>query len=710
MCVTVTELAPKQAEKAEAVLRERPSDVLPYVSDLLGVVTFDLETSGLHVDDGATVAVVAVAYRLKSDPNAIWHHAFAFDQGNAAAKGFHTQYFPPLEEGKKLSKAQREMPKYMYPGRPMGDPAGRWDWDIDYNLPIQEWVTVCRWLQEAGQANGLSNQNLKFDLGHMRNGTRFCEGIELEKYAVWDTQLVSPITFPYFLSNALKSVGEQLWGAEEVEEADVVKECLLEVSKRYGLKPSDKRYDLMPAEVTLPYASQDTVLAHRVAELQEQMINEGHGTGNQVVKAVQLMRVLRRMERRGFGPLDIETATRIADEIDERIAKLSVRLPFEPHTGPRAATYFFDELGQTPWKVNEERRDVQLVWVEPKVTAAQLRENPTFEPEPYIKRKVVKQGDCSAVVTKRMAKAGVPGAEEWAEIMELRIANQMFYRNYANLVGKDGNLRADFKQAFVRSGRLSAARVQLHGMPKKLGLQMAGKDVLEPRKLILTPPGLVRMNLDLSQAELRIGALLCNCTKMGDALANGDDLHAMTAIGTLGARQEDPDWKLKRDAGKQGNFSCIYGVGPAKFQTILWERADIEWSLAESRQFVYAWRDTYPEFPRAFHHWLDFAERKRFVPLIDGTPSWMTKPRDFPSSAWNRVVQGSLAVFVRDWLIMIEKRTAKYDALELSVHDSACLLLPEDCAEEICAELAVKTEEMWWKMFNIPGRADVSRW
>lgn len=673
----------------QAALREKPSEVLPDPAQLLGNVVFDCETSGLAPDDGATVAAVGVAYRLKDDRDTIWHHAFAFDQGNAESKGFTIHYFPPLEEGKKLTKAQRAMPKYAYPGAPMGDPEGRWDWQTDYNLSVSEWVVLCRWLQQAGKAVGISNQNLKFDLAHFRNGTRFSEGVELEKYARWDTMLASPIVWPYAGTTALKPVAARIWGDDEVAEAAVVQECLKEVSKRYGLRPSDKRYDLQPWEINGPYAAQDAVLTLRLQELQQLMLSDGYGLHSQVKKAVDLMRVLRRMERRGLGPLDIETSTKIADELDERIALLKDKLPFEPHTGPRAAKYFFDELHERPWKVNEERRQVSYDTGKPKV---------------------VKQGDCSAVVAKRMAANGVPAAAEWAEITELRIANQMFYRNYANLAGEDNMLRASFNQAFVRSGRLSASRVQLHGMPKKLDLHMDGQPVLEPRKLILTPPGKVRMNLDLSQAELRLGALFCGCTLMGEALARGEDLHAITAERVLNAHQTDPNWKLMRDAGKQGNFSCIYGVGPTKFQTILWERAQIEWTLQQAKGFVYSWRDTYHEFQTAYHYWLDYAERKKNVPMFDGSVSWMTQPRDFSNSAWNRRVQGGLAIFVRDWLIMIEKRTARYDALELSVHDSACLLLPEDCAEEICAELAATTEELWISTFGIPGRADVSRW
>lgn len=247
MTAAVVDLAQYKREKYDPSAVELPSEVLPDPSRLHGAMAFDLETTGLHYDDGATVCAVGVAYRVKDDLDSIWYHAFPFDQGNAEEKGFKTHYWPELPEGKKLTLKQLEMPKYKYAGKPLGDPEGLWNWDIDVNLPVQEWVTLCRWLQEAGKAVGLTNQNLKFDLGLFRAGTRFCEGIELEKYAVWDTMLASPLIWPYAGTTALKPVAARIWGEDAVSEAEVVKLALAEVKKRYNLKVEHgPRYDLLP--------------------------------------------------------------------------------------------------------------------------------------------------------------------------------------------------------------------------------------------------------------------------------------------------------------------------------------------------------------------------------------------------------------------------------------------------------------------------------
>lgn len=1032
---TVTRLDQRREQNALAALRERPSEVLPDASQLVGHVVFDLETSGLFPDDGATVAAVGVAYRI--DREQIHYHSFAFDQGNAASKGMTVQYHldTPTTRARKVSSL------------PKGDPHNQWDWNTDYNLPEIEWVVLCRWLQEAGEAVGLANQNIKFDIGHFRNGTRFCGGVDLERYIAWDPMLASPQIWPRAGTIALKPVAARIWGEDAVAEAKVVTECLVEVSKRYGLKPSDKRYDLMPWSVNGPYVASDAVLALRLGELQRCMIADGYASGARIDRAIQVCRVLTRMERRGFGPFDVQQATEIADRIDDRIAQLSQALPFSPATGPRAATYFFDELGLAPWKVSEQHRVVTV--------GPDTRKN---APEGATQRKVTKQGDLSAAVAHRMAQAQVPHADAWAEITELSIANKMFYRNYADLAGPDGQIRTSFKQAFVRSGRLSVERFQAQAMPKKLKILLDGQPLPQPRSLFGVAPGKVRMVLDLSQAELRIASLLAGCQLMSDALANGDDLHGITTKRVFDIEPDHPDWKQYRDnIGKRLNFApttvdtpiptptgwkradeicvgdtiysrrgttrvlevqpvgripvyrmtlfdgryvdvgalhhwhtlhtynppsqysddiravkiqttielaqelkraqnsktdrgslrgyvnlpfaepvehpdadlpadpyllglwlgdglrtsqrpevriaiyppdidhyigvfgpphrtdlsgavlvynwagrgvgckpdrtkvsnqtlqhawvnqmdlyeqgslqqrlallrglmdsdgsvsapysqvtfsntdkakadlvvrlvnslggyarvhtwqpkypesrlaysvhvqtrlnpfllarkaqrfkpmkrcmarvasveplnveqeavcyrvdspdktylvgdhvvthnCVFQVGGRKFRETLWEEGQIDWSLARCTETVYTWRGVYPEFGNAYYEWMEFAERNQYVPLVDGHPSWLAGPRDYPSSAWNRRVQGSLALFADEWIVQVEKRTARYDALVLTVHDSCVLDLPQDAADEICAELAEMTQRMWVARFGIPGRADVSRW
>lgn len=681
----VVDLAQRRAENDEAILCERPSVVLPDPGQLIGTAVFDCETSGLYFDAGHRVAAVGVAFRI--DPERIYHHAFAFDQGRAEDKGLTVQYFPDTPTYQKRGLV----------GKPKGDPEGRWDWDTDYNLPEDEWRTLCTWLLEAGKAVGLTNHNLKYDLGMLRAGTRHWRGVDLERYARWDTMLANPPCWPAMGTNALKPVAEILWGTEEADEAKVVQEALEEVKKRYGI--SEKRYDLLPWEVNGPYASKDATQAYRLAELQELMIDEGRTCGTRINRTVDVMRVLTRMERRGFGPYQVERSAEIADRIDARIESLAATLPFSPPTGPRAAAYFYDELGLAPWKVSEVPR---LVVNEPDTRKAAR--------DGDVRRVIKNHGDISATVSRRMAEAGVPHAEAWAQITELRIANQMFYRNYADLAGPDGRIRTSFKQAFVRTGRLSVERFQAQALPKKLALHLGDELLPEPRALFGIAPGRRRMNLDLGQAELRIASMFAGCQVMLDALATGADFHGMTTQNVFHITRDDPNWDLMRDIGKRLTFASIFQVGAPKFRETLWDQAGVEWTLAECKNAVYGWRRTYPEFQASYYKWLEFAEQNMYVPLIDGQPSWMATARDYPNTAWNRVVQGSLALFANDWLVEVEKRTAKYDALILAVHDSVVLDLPEDVADDVCTELQTMTVELWENTFHIPGAVDVKPW
>lgn len=685
MTAQVLDFSAARDAAAERVLRERPSAVLPDPSQLIGTVVFDCETSGLYFDAGHRVAAVGVAYRI--DETQIYHHGFAFDQGRASDKGLSVVHLPDTPTNRKKDIV----------GLPAGDPHGRWDWDTDYNLPEDEWRTLCAWLLEAGKRQGLTNHNIKFDIGILRAGTRHWSGVELERYARWDTMLANPSCWPAMGTNALKPVAEILWGTDEADEAQEVQEALVEVKKRYGI--SEKRYDLLPWEVNGPYVSKDSHQAYRLGELQELMIDEGRATGGRINQYVDVMRVLVRMERRGFGPYDVARSSEIADRIDAKIAELKATLPFSPATGPRAAEYFYDELGLAPWRVGEAHRAVEVV----PDTRKAAREGDM--------RRVVKtHGDISAAVSRRMADAGVPHAEAWAQITELTIANQMFYRNYADLAGPDRRIRTSFKQAHVRSGRLSVERFQAQALPKRLSMHLGDELLPEPKSLFGVAPGRRRMNLDLGQAELRIASHFASCRTMSEALVTGADFHGMTTKRVFGITEDHPDWSLMRDIGKRLTFASIFQVGAQKFRDTLWDQAAIEWSLAECKNAVYSWRNTYPEFGAAYYHWLRFAEENRYVPLVDDQPSWMATARDYPNTAWNRRVQGSLALFANEWIVAIERATAKYDALTLTVHDSCVLDLPEEVADDVCAELATMTEELWVGMFGIPGKCDVSNW
>jgi DNA polymerase I-like protein with 3'-5' exonuclease and polymerase domains len=687
------------APPLEPYLVERPSQVLPSPDELLSAVAVDTETSGLAVDDGARVAVVSLAYRVKSEPGEIYFHAFPFDQGRHADKGF------------EVARLKSGAPKLaLTPGD-----AEHWlEWDD--NLDEDEWVFLLEWLAAAGALVGCVYHNAKFDLHMLRAGTRHWPGRGMVRGLAADTMLAAKVIAPRE-SMGLKPTAERLWGAAEAADAVAVEQALVNARKLFGLRASDgndKRYDLLPWAVIGPYAAQDTILTLRLHEWQLSALEEGLGSADDIDRSLGLCRALYKMECRGFGPLRSDVALAWAETITKRIAELEAAVPFDPPTQPAATTYFFETLGLAPWKIGEEKRGwlIETGSGPPQhiggVGGKEARER-IKRRFPHAKKITWKQGQLTSVIARRMAASGVAGAAELAELLDLKIANQMFYANYAALAGPDGKLRTDYKQAFVKSGRMSTSRVSMQGLPRKLGLSVAGAPAPEPRGLFAVAEGRERWGLDLSQAELRIAAALAPCPSMAELLASGADLHGVTCTKVFEVTPEHPDWDELRSVAKQLTFGQLFLMGPRTFQNHLFAKGGIEWDYARCRDAVYGWRETYPEIEAVYHELREFVIAHGYVELYDGTRSYFGA-LDWERTGWNRRVQGSLARFVETWTAQVESWTERYDALCLTVHDACYLDLPIEDAADVVADVTARTEALWTEHFDIPGRLDASRW
>lgn len=654
---------------------ELPSQVLPDPKLIRSWVAVDVETDGLFVDDGARICATSVAYRLD---DGLWYHAFPFDVGRWEAKGH------------QVARNVKGVAK--------GDPGELLDWDEDVNLPQAEWDYFIQWMDEAGAAAGLTNQNIRFDLHHLLegpgDGSRGFDwkGIDLERHVRWDTMLATAHLDPRAGTTSLKPTAARVWGPEAVAEATAMQDALLEVKKRFGFKKEDgPHYDLVPWSIHGPYAGKDTILALQLSEHQIKRLADGEGDTKAIEQAIELMRVLFRIERRGFGPYDVERSRRIAQAIDDRVGELHATLVDVLGGNPtaqRASRVYFEELGLGPG-----------VW------------KPGDQPRGKDEKGVNRQGTLDYDVAVRLAAAGAPGAAEYAEYIKLGKMNQMFYRNYADLAGRDRRLRTSFRQAHVRSGRMSVERFQCQALPKGLHLTLPAGRVPEPRLLFGVDEGKVRVNLDLSQAELRLAAKFCKCQVMLDALATGADFHGMTTEKVFGITKENPRWSELRDIAKRLTFGSIFQIGPPTFQKTLQQLGGITWPLADCKDAVYAWRKAYPQFGEAYNHWMNHVESYGWVELYDGTRSFFSGPRDYPNTAWSRIVQGSLASWVGNvWLPEVERMTQEYEALTLTVHDSVVLELPEEVADEVTKSVVARSEKMWLESFGIPGRVDAGPW
>lgn len=634
---------------------------LPDPRTVQGVVTFDTETSGLHPDDGSRVSVVSVAFRAPETPS------------------------EPTNAGDTLSGH----------GRPQGSPRryisaafpfGQGPDDDRYGLSEEHWKYLVYWLNHAGA--GLVGHNIKFDLIQMANCS--IEGFPGHDYtdrAIYDT-MVGQFEIEPTHSVALKRVAARLWGEDADEEQRALQPFL-------GPK-SNPRFDLVPWSVMFPYARRDAELTAALFEHHFDLFDESTLHGGFVPLEMDVVRALTRMELAGL-PYHASASRLAAHQLTAQMDRIRESLPFKP-TPVGSRKYFFNAPDDPDF---------------PGLGLKPLEYTKTGNPS------------TSASVVRRLAAQDAPHASTLLEYNRYSSAVSKWYRPFADGSGSDSRIRTSFRHVGgTKSGRLSSTRINLQAVPKDYALDLP---VPTPRQLMARQvhdhlPGWGLYETDLMQAELRVAAAYAQVTPMLDALADGRDVHSETATQLFGVGPEHPDWGVYRSLAKRANFSLIFGAGPQTFHQSLVDSGN-PMPFPEVRSLVYGWRDLYPQFGAAIQYHMAFCDDYGYVEVVQGRRRYYSPDED-THSAFNQVVQSSLALFAKEWTVQTDRYTRSLghphrgqlagvgrSGLLLTIHDSQVLLLPEDEGDQIMQHIDRECARLWDFYFpEVAGGSEYERW
>ena len=267
-------------------------------------VAVDCETSGLHPDDGARVACVAVTWPIGD--REFDTLAFPFDQG--------------IRD--KFPTAQLDF-----------DFGGT---GSDPNLSGKEWRILLDWLAEQR----LVFHNGKFDLAMLRVGTRHWPGRDLVANLHWDTMLAQRVMDPTERA-ALDLVCQRL-GIGAKRGLDSLKAWL----KANGYPPN--RYDLVPWSIAKDYVTGDTemtaqLFAYQLERLELGLeLNDVAHTRMQIQRELDMTVALYRMEQRGIM-YDDGVSLEAAEKLDRMANDIEKTMPFRC-TPTEAHAYFFNKL------------------------------------------------------------------------------------------------------------------------------------------------------------------------------------------------------------------------------------------------------------------------------------------------------------------------------------------------------------------------------
>ena len=206
--------------------------------------------------------------------------------------------------------------------------------------------------------------------------------------------------------------------------------------------------------------------------------------------------------------------------------------------------------------------------------------------------------------------------------------------------------RSNYVSCNTVTGRLSSRNPNLQNMPR----DTTAKDI---KYMFVCPKGKVMMQLDYSQAELRVVAGWSQDKQMLEWFRVGHDIHLATACKKykisyedaykIYSNEDDPDfkiWKVRRKQAKTIGFGVLYQQGPNHLKESL-STPDHKATKEEAIEFLDEWFDTFPRIRKFVKKQQKFAEEHGYIVSPFG------RKRRLPE-ARNKREQGKYAKALRD--------------------------------------------------------------
>lgn len=301
--------------------------------------------------------------------------------------------------------------------------------------------------------------------------------------------------------------------------------------------------------------------------------------------------------------------------------------------------------------------------------------------------------------TKHMTKGGQPQVnqsqlEEWSkegkhEILDVllrynKLTKQLQFVNlWEELSQYDGKLHPSFNIT-ADTGRTTCKNPNIQQVPQESTL----------RNVITCPKGRKFIEVDMSQAELRVASIFSEDENMIHAYQSGSDLHQKTMELIKGGKKPKNDQEAKRwrTEAKSANFGLLYGMSAKTYQEYA-KGYGMEITLEEAEDIRDDFFNSYPKLLDMHKKFVEYAKkygytyspigRKRFLPNLK-SKNWKDVS-EAERQAINTPVQGFASDLVISALAdILEDESldkSKYKIIG-SVHDAILVEADEDVAEE----------------------------
>ncbi|HMO76280.1 MAG TPA: DNA polymerase I [Sphingopyxis sp.] len=277
----------------------------------------------------------------------------------------------------------------------------------------------------------------------------------------------------------------------------------------------------------------------------------------------------------------------------------------------------------------------------------------------------------------RLERDGVPIARkilEWRQLAKLKSTYTDALQEQIN--AKTGRVHTSYSLVGAQTGRLSSTDPNLQNIPIRTEI---GRQI---RDAFIAAPGHVLMAADYSQIELRLAAHMADVPELKEAFAQGQDIHAATAIELFGEVNRDT-----RAKAKTINFAILYGISR-------WGLAGrLEITPDEAQALIARYFERFPGISDYITDTLEGARERGYTETLFGRKTWFPRIKaanqneraGSERAAINAPIQGTSADLIKRAMARMPGALAEAGLSDvkmlLQVHDELVFEAPEDKAE-----------------------------
>ena len=271
------------------------------------------------------------------------------------------------------------------------------------------------------------------------------------------------------------------------------------------------------------------------------------------------------------------------------------------------------------------------------------------------------------------------------------------------VIAPDGRIHSHFRMTVTATGRLSSTEPNLQNIPirKELGAEI--------RRMFVPAPGMVLVDADYSQIELRLLAHIYGDETMRRAFREGADIHRATAAQVFGVPFEEVT-ALQRSRAKAVNFGIVYGISAFSLAQ------DIGVFQSEAKAYMEAYLEKYAGVHAYMKSVVEQARQDGYVSTLFGRRRSLPelKSSNFQQRAFgervalNMPIQGTAADIIKLAMVNAARRLRAEQLqarLILQVHDELIVESPVQEAEQVAALLKEEMEQA--VSLSIPLTVDV---